>query len=866
MAVNVGTITGVLHDIRYGIRQMGRTPALAATVILSLALGIGANTAIFSLVNAIVLRDLPVRDPARLMVLQYLEPKGDVPAALEHSHSGRGGHDSEGRTVGLSVSWPMFRYVREHTRTMAPLAGSVPLGMVNRPAAVVNGESMFVDGDMVTAGYFPAVGIAPIRGRGIVPDDERPDAPRVAVISERFWERAYARNDSAIGNTLTLNGVPVTVIGVLPASFTGLEVGRLTDVWIQMGLRPGLMPWGARPEGAPEAAYAEPGWWWLQVIGRLKPGITIEQARAEVERLFRESVLAHINATPPADKMPVGVLTPVSTGLRSLAVSRRYMPSLNILMAVGGLVLVIACANVATLLLARATTRRKEMGVRLAMGAPRSRLVRQLLTESAVYAAAGAGLGLLLAVWGAETLFVLLTRGGEPIPIEVGLDSGVLAFTAIVSLLTTLAFGLAPAFRATRLDVATDLKENAATDRKEIGVGRLRGSKLLVAAQVAMSLPLVIGAGLFLRTLDNLQQQPLGFDPEKILTFEVDPSKAGLKDAPPLAAAHEGIQARLRAMPGVRGVTMSRLGLITGWVSNSPALLDGDTPATDPHTRRIHWNQVGPDFFETLGMSLLIGRGIDTRDTATSPKVAVVNEAMAKQFFAGQSPMGKRFWLGRDRSGPPMEIVGVVRDAKYASLRAPAPPTAYLPYTQSRTPLSSMCYDVRAAGDPLALVNGIRRAVADIVPGVPLGDVKTLAQLIDDSLGQESMYVRLFLFFGLLALLLASVGLYATMSYALGRRTREIGIRMALGAAQARVLGAAVAEALVIAAAGVAVGGLLTWAGARFVQSLLFEVTPLDVPTIAVAVVIMFTVALGAGYLPARRAARVEPLRALRDE
>lgn len=865
MAVNLGTLTGVLHDIRYGIRQMGRTPALAATVILSLALGIGANTAIFSLINAIVLRELPIRDPARLMVIQYLEPKGDVPASLEHSHSGRSGHDSEGRTVGLSVSWPMFRYVREHTRTMAPLAGFAPLGMVNRPAAVVNGESMFVDGDMVTAGYFPAVGIAPIRGRVIVPDDERPDAPRVAVISERFWERAYARNDGAIGNTLTLNGVPVTVIGVLPASFTGLEVGRLTDVWIQMGLRPGLTPWGARPEGAPEVAYAEPGWWWLQVIGRLKPGITIEQARAEIERLFRESVLAHINATPPADKMPVGVLTPVSTGLRSLAVSRRYMPSLNILMAVGGLVLVIACANVATLLLARATARRKEMGVRLAMGAPRSRLVRQLLTESAVYAAAGAGLGLLLAVWGAETLLVLLTRGGEPIPIEVGLDSGVLAFTAIVSLLTTLVFGLAPAFRATRLDVATDLKENAATDRKEIGVGRLRGSKLLVAAQVAMSLPLVIGAGLFLRTLDNLQQQPLGFDPEKILTFEVDPSKAGLKDAP-LLAAIAGIQDRLRAMPGVRGVTMSRLGLITGWVSNSPALLDGDTPATDPHTRRIHWNQVGPDFFETLGMSLLIGRGIDTRDTATSPQVAVVNEAMAKQLFAGQSPVGKRFWLGRDRSGAPIEIVGVVRNAKYASLRAPAPPTAYLPYTQSRTPLSSMCYDVRAAGDPLALVNGIRRAVADIVPGVPLGDVKTLAQLIDDSLGQETMYVRLFLFFGLLALLLACVGLYATMSYALGRRTREIGIRMALGAAQVRVLGAAVAEALVIAAAGVAVGGLLTWAGARFVQRLLFEVTPLDVPTIAVAVVIMFTVALGAGYLPARRAARVEPLRALRDE
>ncbi len=632
-----------------------------------------------------------------------------------------------------------------------------------------------------------------------------------------------------------------------------------------MGPQPGLTPWGVRPEGAPQVVYASQGRWWLQVVGRVKPGVTIEQARAETGRLFRESVLANINATPPADKLPIGLLTPASKGLRSVSFSRRYTTSLNVLMAAGGLVFLIACANVATLLLARATARRKEMSLRLAMGAPRSRLVRQLLTESAVYAAAGAGLGLLFAIWGGPTLLVLLAQGRDPLPIDVRLDAQVLAFTAGVSLLTTLLCGLAPAFRATRLDVAVDLKENAATARGEIGRGRLRGSKLLVAAQVAMSLPLVLGAGLFLRTLINLQHQPLGFDPERILTFTVDPSKAGMKDAP-LLAAHARIQDRLRAMPGVRGVTMSRLGLITGWVNNGTASLEGDTPATNPLTRRIHWNQVGPDFFDTLGMSLLIGRGIDARDTATGPPVAVVNEAMAKQFFPGQYPIGKRFWFGRDRSGAPMEVVGVVRDAKYASLRAPAPPTAYLPYTQSRTPVSAMCFEVRAEGDPMALVSGIRRAVSDMVPGVPIGDVKTQARLIDDSLGQETMYVRLFAFFGLVALLLACVGLYGTMSYALGRRTREIGIRMALGAAQARVLRSALAEALAIAVAGVSAGGFLAWAGARYVRSLLFEVTPLDLPTIAAAVAIMFAVALGAGYLPARRASRLAPLEALREE
>ena len=865
MASSPEAVTGVLHDIRYGIRQMRRAPALATIVVLSLALGIGANTAIFSVVNAMALRDLPVKDPGRLMVLQYVEPKGETPAALEHSHSGRSSQDSEGRTVGMSVSWPMFTYLRERTRTLAPLAGFAPLGMFDKPVAVVNGESMFVDGDMVTAGYFRAAGVSATRGRVIGPDDERPDAPRVAVISERFWERAYGRSARAIGSAMTLNSIPVTVVGVLPASFTGMEAGRSPDLWVQMGPQPGLVPWDGSSDSAPQVVFASPGYWWLQVVGRVTPGVTIDQARAEIGRLFQESVVAHISSTPPVDKLPIGLITPVSKGLRSLASGRRYMTSVNVLTAAGGLVFLTACANVATLLLARATARRKEMSLRLAMGAPRSRLVRQLLTESAVYAAAGAGLGLLFATWGGPTLLVLMAQGRDPLPIDVGLDAHVLAFTAGVSLLTTLLCGLAPALRATRLDVVVDLKENSATARGEISAGRLGGSKLLVAAQVALSLPLVLGAGLFIRTLINLQHQPLGFDPEQILTFTVDPSKAGMKGAP-LLAAHARIQDRLRAIPGVRGVTMSRLGLITGWVNNGSASVDGDTPATNPQTRRIHWNQVGPDFFETLGMSLLIGRGIDARDTATGPLVAVVNEAMATQFFPGQYPIGKRFWFGRDRSGAPLEIVGVVRDAKYASLREPAPPTAYLPYTQSRTLVSSMCFEVRAEGDPTALISGIRLAVSDIVPGVPVGNVKTQARLIDDSLGQEAMYVRLFVFFGLVALLLACVGLYGTMSYALGRRTREIGIRMALGAAQARVLGSALAEALVIAVVGVSAGGFLAWAGARYVRSLLFEVTPLDLPTTAAAVAILFTVAIGAGYLPARRASRLTPLEALREE
>jgi len=491
--------------------------------------------------------------------------------------------------------------------------------------------------------------------------------------------------------------------------------------------------------------------------------------------------------------------------------------------------------------------------------------VRQLLTESLLYAVAGSTLGLLLAVWGARVLFVLLTQGRDPIPLDVRPDPAVLLFTVAVSLLTTMLFGLAPALRATRLDVAVDLKETAGTARGESGAVRLRGGKLLVVAQIAMSLPLVVGAGLFLRTLDNLQHQRLGFNPDKILLFKIDPTKAGFNDER-LLAAYGDVQARIAAVPGVRGVTASRLGLITGWVNNGSISLENEPATLDPRKRSIHWNQVAPGFFDTMGMPLVLGRRLDAHDTANAPNVAVVNEAMARQFFRGENPIGRRFWFGRLRKGKPIEIVGVVGDAKYASLRAPAPPTAYVPHTQSQSPLAGMIFEVRTAGDPLALVGAIRKVVAGVVRGVPLGDVKTQAQQIEDSLGQETMYARLFTFFGLIALLLACIGLYGTMAYALGRRTREIGIRMALGAARARVLGAALLETLVVATVGVVAGALLASAGTRYVRSLLFEVTPLDVPTLAVAVLVVVTVAMAAGYFPARRASRLDPLTALREE
>ena len=854
-------LSRVPSDVRHALHQVRRHPALSAVIVLSLAIGIGANTAIFSVVNAVMLRGLPIRDPSRLLVLQYSQP-GEWPPALDHTHSGRGGRDSAGRMVSMSVSWPSFTYMQSRAR-LSTLSGFVPLGMVDRSAAVVRGEPLLVDADMVTAGCFPALGVAPAVGRGILPDDERPAAARVGIISDRFWNRAYARNRDALGDTIVLNGVPVTIVGVAPPSFGGLEIGRSPDIWIQVGPRAGLTPWGTPSKNAPEVVYAAADYWWLQVIVRLKEGVTADQARGELERLFHESLRAAAagSAVPP-DKLPPVSLTPAARGLN--AASRRLATPLTVLMAAVGLVLLVACANVATLLLARATSRRREMAVRLALGAPRWRLVSQLMTESLLYAAAGAAVGALVASWGGRLLLVLLQQGRDPIPVRVGLDPTVLGFTALVSLVTTVLFGLVPALSATRLDLGSDLKEKSATAGGG-RPGRLRGGKALVAAQVALSLPLVLGAALFVRTLGNLERQQLGFDPSQLLLFRLDATKGGFAGERLLAAYGE-IRDRVAALPGVRGVTASRLGLMTGWISNGPITVEDQSLDLDRRARTIHWNMVAPGFFDTMAMRLKLGRAIDERDRADAPKVAVVNESLARRFFRGQNPIGRRFWFGRTREGDGVEIVGVVADAKYSTLREPAPPTAFLPYTQDRYPLSAVFFEVRAAGDPAALVAGITRVVREVVPGVPLDQVKTQSRQISDSLGQETMFARLFTLFGAVALVLACVGLYGTMSFALARRTREIGIRMALGAAGGRVMRASLFEAGAVATAGIATGMLLAWAGARYVRSLLFGITPLDGPTVAGAVAVMLAVTLAAAYVPARRAARLDPLRALREE
>jgi predicted permease len=606
--------------------------------------------------------------------------------------------------------------------------------------------------------------------------------------------------------------------------------------------------------------WTRPDWWWVMVLGRLKPGVSEQQALAAANVPFLQSAMAAAKKGLKPTEAPQLVCVPASRGLETLR--WQFSQPLLVLTVVVGLVLLIACANIATLLLARATTRHREIGVRLTLGASRWRLIRQLLTESILLAAIGGSLGFLLADWGSHALLRLMSGGGQTAGLELRPDLTVLGFTAGVSVLTGILFGLAPAMRATRVDVASTLKEAA---RGLAGPGsRLPLGKVLVIVQVALSLLLLIGAGLFVQTLANLENQNLGFNRHNLLLFAIDPTKSGYERQRALNL-YENVRARLQAVPGVQAVTFSQNGLLTGWMNNSPISIEG-YQAKPGQEMYAEWDAVGPDFFRTLGIRLLLGRSIDRRDTANSPKVAVVNEAVARQFFGDANPIGRRFSLeGKLDPTKAFEIVGVVENAKYESLRTD-PRTVYLPYAQAEGALGNMHFEVRTAGDPIALTSAIRSAIRELDPNLAIADVKTQTQQIEEALTQERLLARLSSFFGMLALLLASIGLYGLMAYSVTRRTNEIGIRLALGAQRRQVLYMVLRQSFVLVAGGVVAGLLAAIAATRLIASELYGLRPTDPLTVGVATLLMLAVAAVAAYLPARRAMQVDPMVALRCE
>lgn len=842
-------MNALLQDIRYGLRMLLKVPGFTAVAVLTLALGIGANTAIFSLINAVLLKSLPVKNPQQLVLFQWDDNKWAP-------QFGQTGWDSK-----YSFSYPTFEDLRTQSNTLSSAFAWVPLGFSNENITVgINGEPTLANAVMVTGEYFSGLGVSPLLGRGIAEADENPGAPRVAVISYAYWSRRFGRDRSIVGRNITLNGIPFTIVGVTPLAFYGVQIGTSPDIWLPFDDKANMRPWSTQPGGGAAASvYTARNWLCINVIGRLKDGVTRAQAQSSLDTLFHHIVTA--NWHPDNDnKVPHLTLTPATQGLPQL--QEGTSQPLYILMAAVGLVLLIACANVATLLLARATARKKEISVRLAIGASRSRLIRQLLTESVLMSVLGGLLGLVFAYWGTHALVALMSTSSSPLILDAGADTKVLLFTFAASVLTGILFGLAPAFRITRIELASAMKDTAANVSDARDKHRL--GKSLIVAQVAASLVLMIGAGLFVRTLVNFEKRDYGFNQQSLLSFALDPTRAGYHDAR-LISLYSQLLDRVQALPGIKAATLMQYAPFFGVSNNNDTSIEGE--GNKSISFNVRSQSVGPDFFSTMGIPIIAGRAISRTDTAASPKVAVVDETFAKKFFPGQNPVGRHFSHG-DKFDPmdSTEIIGVAKPAELTDPHSNLRPKAYYAYAQDTKYLDMMFFEVRAQGLPSAIISELRDAVRQADPQLPMMNLETQTEETSDALSQEALFARLTTVFGLLALLLAMIGLYGTMAYSVTRKTHEIGIRMALGANPGNVLAMVVRQGILLALIGVAIGIVAALGVTRLVSSMIFGVTPYDPLTFLVVAAVLVAVAFLACFIPARRAMRVDPMVALRYE
>jgi predicted permease len=949
------------QDIRYGLRMLRKSPAFTAVAVLTLALGIGANTAIFSLIDAVMLRSLPVEKPSELALLRWNARKaprihgyfssGDCPSELGLSAT---------NPSGCSFSEPMFREIRKASQFagVAAFANSGPLSLTgNGPASMINGQ--FVSGD-----FFQTMGIKAAAGRVLEMSDDAPTAAPVAVLNYGFWQSSFGGTRDVVGRAIDLNGVAFTIAGVAEQRFTGIAPGSDCDVWLPLSVGRRVMTpmmWASRQDNVT--------YWWLTIVGRLKAETPLPQVQAAISGVFRNEMLHGSvplfdegagmfgplgprraggparnqvmiggpgpgGAGPPTggprpaqapegrgpndgvvvqgamapplggprpaksegpltapvkaaqgqapaeaaseaktlsrpDDEPTITLVNAQTGLTGLR--SRFADPLYVLMCAVAIILVIACSNVAGLMLARAAARQNEMALRLALGAGRTRIVRQLLTESVMLAATGGILGIVFASWGAQAILSFVSSNQpRPLTFATGLDLRVLGFTAAVSLFTGILFGLVPAFRNTRVDVTPALKEgfSAATRLGHGGVKRFSIGNALVVAQVALAIVVLVGAGLMVRTLQNLRSIDVGFDSHNLVLFGINPMLAGYKDGQ-VDSFYRDLQGRLAQTPGVKSASYSMVPLLSGAMMVTMFHWPG-TP--EDRASESDVLQIGPNFFGTMHIPFVAGRGFNSSDyeiaASKPPAVAtpvIVDQAFVAKYLGKENPLGKRF--GESAGGedgpasPGYEIIGVVRDTKYGELRREIKPMMYAP--QSGMGAS---FEVRTAGDPQALVSVIRRTVAQMDPNLPLRDVITESQQIDRLLFQERLVARLSGFFGVLALTLACIGLYGLLAYEVARRTREIGIRTALGAQRGDVLRLVVKQGLSLALVGAVAGTGVAMGVTRYLKSMLYDVKADDPVTIVVAGTLLVLVALAACFLPAQRATNVDPMVALRYE
>jgi predicted permease len=842
------------QDVRYGLRGMLKNRMFSALAALSLALGIGANTAIYSFMDAILMRSLPVADPSSLVVLKWRsKPIRGTPFVLR-TGSGRLYPDRTGNT-GPIFPYPAFERLEEVSApVLSRLFAHKSAGGVN---VMIKGAAELVPGEYVSGGFFDGLRVLPAAGRLIQPNDDRADAAPVAVLSAGYSQRRFGDAANATGQSILINSVPFTVIGVAPPEFFGVDPAVAPHVYLPLHANLLVQPDDQR-------AFLDPNYYWVEIMGRLKSGVDRAHAQATLEGPFAQWVASTATDRERAN-LPVLRLEEGAAGLDSLR--RQYSQPLYVLLTMVGLILAIACANTANLLLARSAARTREIAVRLSLGAGRWRVVRQLLTESVLLAALSGALGILIAVVGIRVLTQLLANGREGFTLHAELNWHVLLVTLALSVLCGVLFGLAPALQATRPALMPSLKGRSVSDAgARLRVSRLRVSltQVLVVAQIATSLLLLVAAGLFVRTLSNLQSIPLGFNRDNVLLFDVNAPQAGYPESR-VADFYADLRRRLSEVPGVRAVTLSHASLIRASRFHPVAVQGHPTEGT-----RLLWT--GPEFFTTMQIPIVRGREIAESDRRGTLPVAVVSELFARINFGDADPIGRRIEIGGSVSvgGKPLvlEVVGVATaSTRYGGLKGDIPPVVYVPYAQlPPAHVRQMTYAMRAEADPLRYAGAVRQIVHEADARVPVTNLKTQAADIDQTINQEIVFARLCSAFAILALTIASVGLYATMAYAVARRTGEIGLRLALGADRGAVIWSVLRDVCVLALVGLAIGGSAALAASRLIESFLFKTKPNDPGAIALAAAILLTSALLAGYGPARRASRIDPLTALRHE
>ncbi len=835
------------QDVRYGCRTMMANKAFSALAVLLLALGIGANTAIYSFMESILLRSLPVADPEALVVLNWhSRPPYNASKQWTHvMHGLQGLMWPGGKGVMVSGIFPYAAF--ETLRAENPVFSTLfaYFNGLHRNLSI-RGQATSAKTEYVSGEYFRGLRVSPAAGRLIDSEDDRSGGAAVAVISFATSENRFGGPRNAIGQSILVDNAPFTVIGVAPPEFFGVDPAAAPDVYLP--LHANVLTDGA---GAARL-YGDENFYWIEMMGRLRPGVSMTHAQAALAPRFHQWVASTATTDGERAKLPALILNPGAAGLGSLR--RQYSKPLYVLLAMAGLILAIACANIANLLLARAAARRSEMAVRLSLGAGRFRVVRQLLTESVMLASLGGAFGILFAIWGVRTSTFLLSRGQENFTLHAELNWSVLGVTAALSVVCGLLFGLAPAIQSTRPDVMPALKNGRG------GGPHRRAQHVLVVAQIALSFVLLVAAGLFVRTLNKLHSVQLGYARENILLFSLNAGAAGHRD-PEISTFYENLRKRLESIPGVSSATVSQSSIISAGMAGQT--YRGTIRIGTVTVQGAGVMVVGPHFLTTMQIPLLAGREVDERDRAGSTPVAVISERLARTYFENENPMGRRITFVDDNRD--LEIVGVSGNVRYGDLKEDESPMTVFVAASQFSP-NGVTYALRTAGDPLRYVESVHEIVRKADSRIPITNVITQAAEIDRTISREITFAKLCTGFAVLALLIACVGLYGTMSYNVARQAGEIGIRMALGAQRSAVVWMVLRRVLILAAVGLAISVPAALSGSRLVKSFLFETQPNDPGTLVLAGVVLLSAAILAGYAPARRASRIDPVAALRHE